>query len=77
MLAGVMTKLLDAVELASARQTVRSLVLPPMRITPSRPSNRIRPSSDELLALSSSSARIADSQLSPMKSAAICRPGSS
>jgi hypothetical protein len=46
--AGVTTKLSRDIGSSLARQTVRSLVLPPMRMTPSRPSNRINPSTDLL-----------------------------
>ena len=51
MLVGVITKLFPTVGLASGRQTVRSLVSPPMRITPVAPSDRINPSSDALSAV--------------------------
>ena len=46
--AGVITRLADPTGFASAPQTVRSLVLPPMRMTPLSPSDRISPSVEAL-----------------------------
>ena len=43
---GVITKLAGPTGLRSAPQTVRSLVLPPIRMTPFSPSDRISPSAE-------------------------------